>query len=50
MKQIDTGLTSEVWAVNDNEDVFRLKPDKTWEKMEGKMKHVTAGESGNILL
>ena len=50
MKQIDTGLTNEVWAVNDNENVFRLKPDKTWEKIEGKMKHVTAGESGNILL
>ncbi len=49
MKQIDTGMTSEVWAINQNNDVFRLKPDKTWENIEGKMKHVTAGESGIVL-
>jgi hypothetical protein len=50
MKQIDTGMTSEVWAVNHNDDVFRLKPDKTWENIEGKIKHVTAGESGIIII
>ena len=50
MKQIDTGMTSEVWAIDHNNDVFRLKPDKTWENIEGKMKHVTAGESGSIVI
>ena len=46
MKQIDTGLTSEVWAVDHDDNIYRLKPEKTWENIQGKLKHVTAGASG----
>ena len=46
MKQIDTGLTSEVWAVDHDDNIYRLKPEKTWENIQGKLKYVTAGASG----
>ena len=46
MKQIDTGMTNEVWAIDCNNNIYRLNNEKTWENIQGKLKQVTVGESG----
>jgi hypothetical protein len=46
MKQIDTGMTSDVWAVGENGATFRLGPDRQWENANFPLSHVSAGGSG----
>ena len=45
MKQIDTGITTAVWATDVNQDIYLLN-DITFEKVNGKLIHVSSGESG----
>ena len=49
MKQIDTGLTSEVWAVDDNGKTFRLGPNRKWTDMDFSLSHVSVGGSGKLI-
>ena len=46
LKQIDHGLTKEVWGVNSHDEIYRLKEDTTWMRIPGGLKHVTAGKAG----
>jgi hypothetical protein len=46
LSQIDHGTTSDVWGVNSNERIYRLKDDRTWMNIPGLLKHVTVGEAG----
>ena len=46
MKQIDTGMTSDVWAVGENGATFRLGPDRQWKNANFPLSHVSAGGSG----
>ena len=45
MKQIDTGITSAVWATDTNQDIYYLN-GATFKPVQGKLIHVSAGESG----
>jgi hypothetical protein len=45
MKQIDTGITSAVWATDANQDIYYLN-GIIFEQVQGKLIHVSAGESG----
>lgn len=45
MKQIDTGITSAVWATDPSEDIYFLS-GKQFQKVAGKLIHVTSGASG----
>ena len=45
MKQIDTGITTAVWATDVNQDIYLLN-GITFEKVDGKLIHVSSGESG----
>jgi hypothetical protein len=49
MKQIDTGMTSKVWAVDDNGETFSLGSDQKWKKMNFRLSHVSAGGSGKFV-
>ena len=47
LRQIDHGLTTEVWGVDNHDVIYRLKNDKSsWQLISGSLKHVTAGEAG----
>ena len=46
LKQIDHGLTPEVWGVNAANLIFRINEDKKWIRIAGSLKHVTTGEAG----
>lgn len=46
MRQIDSGITNAVWAINIRDAVYILKGSNKWEYVPGNQKHVTAGESG----
>ena len=46
MRQIDSGITKAVWAINIRDGVYMLKDSGTWEYVPGNQKHVTSGESG----
>lgn len=46
MRQIDSGITKAVWAINIRDAVYMLKASGTWEYVPGNQKHVTAGETG----
>lgn len=45
MKQIDTGITSYVWATDANQDIYYLNGN-TFEHVAGKLIHVSSGEAG----
>ena len=45
MKQIDTGITSAVWATDAKQDIYYLN-GVTFEQVKGKLIHVSSGESG----
>ena len=47
-KQIDHGLTAEVWGVNNDDTIYRLKNNikPGWKLIPGSLKHVSAGEAG----
>ena len=45
-KQIDHGLTSSVWGVTENNEIFRLKGKSCLARVSGELKHVTTGEAG----
>ena len=49
MKQIDAGMTSEVWAVDKNGKTFRLGSNKEWKNMNFQLNHVSAGGSGKSI-
>ena len=45
MRQIDTGITSAVWATDANKGIYYLN-GLTFHKVDGELIHVSAGESG----
>ena len=45
MKQIDTGITSAVWAIDVKQDIYYLN-GINFEQVQGKLIHVSSGESG----
>ena len=45
MRQIDTGITSSVWATDANKFIYYLNGN-TFEKVEGKLTHVSSGAAG----
>lgn len=45
MKQVDTGITSYVWATDSNNDVYYLNGSR-FEQVPGKLMHVSSGAAG----
>lgn len=52
MKQVDTGITLNVWAINETQDVYIFNQEKrSFEQVPGlNLVHVTSGKAGVFLL
>ena len=45
LTQIDNGLTTDIWGVDSNHYIFRLRENNTWDYVSGWLKHVSTGNA-----